>query len=47
MRKFLGSILGLGKVTWKVAVLHIVKPESEVPKCKVPKSRSKGLGLTQ
>ena len=25
----------------------IVKPESEVPKSKVPKSRSKGLGLTQ
>ena len=25
----------------------IVKPESEVPKSKVPKSRPKGLGLTQ
>ena len=24
----------------------IVKPESEVPKSKVPKSRPKGLGLT-
>ena len=34
----LGLGLGLG---------NIVKPESEVPKSKVPKSRSKGLGLTQ
>ena len=30
----------------KKEVSNIVKPESEVPKSKVPKSRPKGLGLT-
>ena len=29
------------------AEFDIVKPESEVPKSKVPKSRPKGLGMTQ
>ena len=42
-----GTDITIAKRHYKVRrLISIVKPESEVPKSKVPKSRPKGLGLT-